>query len=232
LSTVRSKSLLLYWALLASLALHLLLAFFVPKLSHLEGSESVEILSVVKIERIRVQAPRPPAERIAAAPVRAPLPHVVPRAAQTRPFGIHRPTHLINRNAVQLDSAPVAAAFHPGNATTNVDEDATPVPSATPQSQPAAAQNQEAIGGYMPLGADEPIPVLDPAVRKALLALNVHVRLTVSVDGDGHTQNVAFDPPLDAGVEAQIRSLLAAASWDPAVCGGGATCAGQAVINL
>jgi hypothetical protein len=83
----------------------------------------------------------------------------------------------------------------------------------------------------MPLGVSD-TPVLDPSVRKALLALGVHVRLTITVDSAGRTKNVAFQPPLDASVEEQIRTLLASASWDPAVCGGGMTCEGQATITL
>ena len=50
----------------------------------------------------------------------------------------------------------------------------------------------------MPLGVSD-MPVLDPSVRRALLALGVHVRLTITVDSAGHTKNVAFQPPLDAG---------------------------------
>ena len=56
--------------------------------------------------------------------------------------------------------------------------------------------------------------------------------LTITVDSAGHTKNVAFQPPLEASIEEQIRSLLASASWDPAVCGGGMTCEGQATITL
>ncbi|MGC2129858.1 MAG: hypothetical protein WA629_07150, partial [Candidatus Aquilonibacter sp.] len=104
-------------------------------------------------------------------------------------------------------------------------------PSAIPPAAQGEVASRQAIGGYMPLGVSD-MPVLDPSVRRALLALGVHVRLTITVDSAGHTKNVAFQPPLDAGVEDQIRSLLASASWDPAVCGGGMTCDGQATITL
>jgi hypothetical protein len=43
---------------------------------------------------------------------------------------------------------------------------------------------------------------------------------------------VVFQPSLDPQTENRIRSLLADASWDPAVCGGGVACEAQATIKL
>ncbi|MGB9650580.1 MAG: hypothetical protein WCB01_02135, partial [Candidatus Cybelea sp.] len=85
---------------------------------------------------------------------------------------------------------------------------------------------------YLPFGAQQPDPVLDPDVRKQLDALGAHVTLIVTVGEDGRTENVSFRPPVDPQLETRIRSLLADASWDPAVCGGGVSCEAQATIKL
>ena len=60
----------------------------------------------------------------------------------------------------------------------------------------------------------------------------VHVTLVVTVDENGRTENVSFQPPLDAQTERAIETLLASATWDAAVCGGGVTCEGTATIKL
>jgi hypothetical protein len=62
--------------------------------------------------------------------------------------------------------------------------------------------------------------------------LGVHVTLVIDVGDDGRTENVVFSPPLDPQVETRIRALLADATWDPAVCGGGVSCEGSATIKL
>jgi hypothetical protein len=116
----------------------------------------------------------------------------------------------------------VATATAPANA---------PVP-ATPAPQDVAVANERDTNGYMPLGAEAPEPVLDPDVHKALAALGVHVTLIVTVDESGHTKNVRFNPPLDAAVQQRILSMLASASWDPAICGAGVACEGTATITL
>ncbi len=86
--------------------------------------------------------------------------------------------------------------------------------------------------GYLPFGAEQPDPVLDPNIVRQLSALGVHVTLVVTVGDDGRTESVAFQPPLDPSLEGRIRSLLADANWDPAVCGGGVACEGHATIKL
>ncbi len=74
--------------------------------------------------------------------------------------------------------------------------------------------------------------MLDPGVRQQLSALGTHVTLIVTVGNDGRTENVVFQPPIDSQLESKIRSLLADASWDPAVCGGGVSCEASATIKL
>ena len=216
-------------ALIASLALHCVLVAFIPPLARLEGTQSVELLSFVRVQPVHIQTPHPHHERPAVAPVRGAAAHVAlahAPAAASRSIA-KTTTHVQS----QQQYAPVAGSAQPGGAVAATGAPIT-APSATPLATQSAASSRQVVGGYMPLGADEPIPVLDPSVRKALLALGVHVTLTVTVDANGHTQSVAFAPPLDDSVERQIRSLLAAASWDPAVCGAGTTCEGQAVIRL
>jgi hypothetical protein len=90
----------------------------------------------------------------------------------------------------------------------------------------------QSVGGMMPLGANEPVPVLDPSVQKSLAALGVHVTLTVTVDVNGRTKDVIFTPPVDPQIEEKIRAMLASASWDPAVCGAGLACEAAATIKL
>jgi hypothetical protein len=60
----------------------------------------------------------------------------------------------------------------------------------------------------------------------------VHVTLLVTVDEDGHTERVVFQPPLDTQTEQAIQQMLASANWDAAVCGGGVSCEGTATIKL
>jgi hypothetical protein len=69
-------------------------------------------------------------------------------------------------------------------------------------------------------------------VRKQLDALGTHVTVLVMVGEDGRTESVYFDPPIDPQLENRIRTLLADATWDPAVCGGGVACEGRATIKL
>jgi hypothetical protein len=151
--------------------------------------------------------------------------------AASAPVPVRRPVNeRPARPSQQQAGAPaVASAVRSGGATAEPSTAAVSA-SAAPQNVPDETRRQP-VGGYEPLGVND-MPVLDPAVRKALLALGVHVTLTITVDGNGHTKHVAFAPPLDPSVEQQIQALLAAASWDPAVCGGGMTCEGQATITL
>lgn len=222
---------LLYRALLASLALHLVLLALIPPLASLEGRQNVELLSFVRVEPVRIETAKPHLQRAATAPVRAALVHA-------------RPVHAVAPHVVAVahvhavvarphESAPQQGSLQSGSVHAAPGATAMPVQNAvTPQPTPTGATKEAPVGAVMPLGAEEPVPVLDPSVRASLLALGVHVTLTIGVDAEGHTQRVAFTPPIDANVEERIRTLLASASWDPAVCGGGVTCAGQAIIRL
>jgi hypothetical protein len=220
---------LLYRALLASLALHLVLFALIPPFANFEGAQNVELLSFVRVQTLRVAMPVPRPQHLATAPVRAALPQI--SRAHTPASARRAVGHASARPQSPQPAAPiVAAAVRAGGVTT---QPAVTAPAAS--TAPVAAQNgnagRQTVGGYMPLGVND-TPVLDPTVRKSLLALGVHVTLTITVDSAGHTKRVDFHPPLDANVQAQIQSILASASWDPAVCGGGMTCEGQATITL
>jgi hypothetical protein len=220
---------LLYRALLASLALHLVLLALIPPFANFEGAQNVELLSFVRVQTARIAMPVPRPEHLAAAPVRAALPQIsrahAPAPAR-RAIG-----HASARPQSPQPAAPIlAAAVQAGGVTTQPAVTA-PAPSTAPLAAQSVAASRQAAGGYMPLGVND-TPVLDPSVRKALRALGVHVTLTITVGSDGHTKHITFAPPLDADIQAQIQSILASASWDPAVCGGGMTCEGQATITL
>jgi hypothetical protein len=230
MGTVR-RNRLLYRALLASLALHFVLLAFIPPLASIEGGQSVELLSFVRVQTVRIQMPKPKIEPPAKAAVLGPVPIVSHAHVHTIAL---RPVPHARASAVPHEQvAPIVGPAQPGNIAQATRQPAVTAPSATPGTADASnSTSRQAVGGYMPLGADEPTPVLDPAVHKALLALGVHVTLTIVVDSSGHTKSVNFEPPLDTNVENQIRSLLASAQWDAAVCGAGMTCEAQATIKL
>lgn len=219
----------LYRALLASLALHLVLLALIPPLANVEGAQNVELLSFVRIQTVRITTPAPRPEHLAAAPVRAAVPiltttHARAAARQPNSHAITRPSQL------QAAAPIVASGVQSGGVTTQPSVTVAPT-TAPPQNASAETVSRQAVGGFEPLGVND-TPVLDPSVRKALVALGVHVTLTITVDGSGHTKHVGFSPTLDPSIEQQIQTLLASASWDPAVCGGGMPCEGQATITL
>jgi hypothetical protein len=231
MGTVAPRNRLIYRALLASLALHLLLLAFIPKIASVEGGQNVELLSFVRVQTVHIQTPKPKIEPLARAAVQGAIPTVT--KAHAPPLALHPTHHTPASAAAQRQVAPLVGAAQPGA----IAEASHPPLAATPSATPGTPEqndmtSRQAVGGYMPLGADEPTPVLDPGVRKALLALGVHVTLTIDVDSAGHTKSVAFEPPLDDDIENQIRSLLASAQWDAAVCGAGMTCEAQATIKL
>jgi hypothetical protein len=222
---------LLYRALLASLALHGALLAFIPPLATVEGTQNVELLSFVRIQTVHIQTPKPKVEPPAKAAVAGPVPIISKAHAPT--IAMRPVQHAPASAAPQRQVAPVLGSAQPGSIADATRPPLVATPSAAPGThEQSDTTSRQAVGGYMPLGADEPIPVLDPAVRKALFALGVHVTLTIVVDSTGHTKSVAFEPPLDDTVEKQIRSLLASAQWDAAVCGAGMTCEAQATIKL
>lgn len=231
----RPRDTLLYRAFLASLALHLVLIALIPPLVASDSSQTIETLAFVHTVRLDVieptahPLPRPRSRARIYAPKPRVARHHVERAAprlRRLPHAHASPTQVVER-APQVASAVSAGAAHSTKAQGPVSVAAAPIVAAVPQ-----PPIRQAIGGTMPLGAEEPTPVLDPAVLKALDALGVHVTLTVTVGGNGRTLAVAFAPQLTAAIEAQIRALLASASWDPAVCGAGMTCQAQATIRL
>jgi hypothetical protein len=222
---------LLYRALLASLALHLLLLAFIPPLATIQGGQSVELLSFVRVQTVHIQTPKPKVEPVAKASVQGAVPTVSHAHAPT--IALRPVAHATASAAPQREVAPVLGSAQPGAIAAMTRPSITPNPSATPGTpEQNDTASRQAVGGYMPLGADEPTPVLDPAVRKELLALGVHVTLTIVVDSAGHTKSVDFQPPLEDSLEKQIRSLLASAQWDAAVCGAGMSCEAQATIKL
>jgi hypothetical protein len=231
MGTVAPRNRLLYWALLASLALHLLLLAFIPRIASIQGGQNIELLSFVRVQTVHIQTPKPKIEPLAKAAVQGAIPTV--SKAHAASVALRPVQHAPASSAQRRQVAPLIGAAQPGA----VAEVSHPPLAATPSATPGTPEQNEttsrqAVGGYMPLGADEPTPVLDPAVRKALLALGVHVTLTIDVGSDGHTKSVAFEPPLDDNTEKQIRSMLASAQWDAAVCGAGMTCEAQATIKL
>lgn len=220
-------------AFVASLALHLALFALIPALvaSEVPGAETLSFVRIVRLREIH-PPPRPPHSVAATAPRPAVVPHVTP----ARSAVAFTPRRVVVDNVVpQVQRAPLAAPIHPGTDKTDVSATAPPVvetnkPQNDSEQHPPAAQPQ--VGGMMPLGAEDPVPVIEPAAREALAALGVHVTLTVDVDEHGHVTSVTFAPPLDPALEERIRSMLASASWDPAFCGAGIACEGKATIRL
>ena len=220
-------------AFLASLALHLALFAILPALiaAQVPGAETLSFVRIVQLREIH-PAPRPPRSVAATAP----RPAVIPRVTPERNAVALTPRRVVIDRAVPpIPRAPVAPAIHPGTNKTDVAATAPPVvatkqPQNQSEQQPPAVQPQ--VGGMMPLGAEDPVPVIEPAARQALVALGVHVTLTVDVDERGRVTSVTFAPPLDPSLEERIRSMLASASWDPAFCGAGIACEGKATIKL
>jgi hypothetical protein len=221
-------------ATLASLAIHVLAALAIPALAWTASTATpVETVSFSRILRVEVRPPRvphPPPRAVAphhsAKPVVNFASHV--RLVSDRPHRRASPEPPVATNAPAAPS--VAAMQRAGAASTN--GNAAPNAAPSPVVRAAASVGARQIGGYLPFGAVQPDPVLDPGVRKELDQLGAHVTLVVIVGDDGRTESVLFDPPIDPLLENRIRSLLADASWDPAVCGGGVACEARATIKL
>lgn len=218
-------------ATLGSVGLHVLAAVLIPALAwSISTAPPVETVSFAQIQPIELlrrippqPQPRPVAPRHSLTPSvslsRAPAPRAVretSRHPQTQ-TAVKSTAPTVAERAVVASGAARAAA---------------PTASATPQPQNVASAGRRSVGGYLPFGADEPNPILDPAILKALLALGVHTTLVVTVGDDGHTKAVAFDPVPSPAIQGRIQSLLADANWDPAVCGGGIACQADATIKL
>ncbi|MDQ2679675.1 MAG: hypothetical protein M3Y21_01440 [Candidatus Eremiobacteraeota bacterium] len=235
------------WALLGSVFLHFCLALLWPALLSPAASvaEPIENISFARLSRMQITTPSPtkrvvsePRRVAKAAPRKAPLhrgavrrsavQHSLKRAQQNTPS--------VSEQATQVAAAPQAPAQ-----TTEIANAAPPVAtqtSAPPQRSAAPTQvvaqaNGHDAGGVMPFGATLDTPVLDPRVKSALQArFKLGVTVVVVVGDDGKTKSITFHPPQDPAVESQIRSMLASANWDPAVCGGGIACEKSAELKL
>jgi hypothetical protein len=221
--------------LLGSLILHAVAASLVPPSTHVAALIPIETISFSKIKRIEI-------EHRAVAASNRPLAttkvvHQPKTPASPAPNSKPKP----DAHASMRPPAPPASTLQ-STAQTVAKESQTappqpnqPTPHATASAdarQVASATNRQIASGYMPFGAAEPTPVLDPGARQQLVALNIHVTIVVVVSDDGHTKSVRFDPPLDKALETQIQTLLASANWDPAYCGGGTPCEAAATIKL
>jgi hypothetical protein len=221
-------------ATLGSVVFHGLLALSIPTLAWTASTApAVETLSFMRIEHIVIEPPKHRPQPRAIAPHLSALPKVTLAAehaelSRTSPKYSSTPPPA-NESAVS--SAPTLArtSVTGSGTTTGV---AAPTATSTPAAREVASVGAHNAGGYLPFGAEQPDPVLNPEVRKQLDTLGVHVTLIVTVGEDGKTKNVAFDPSIDASLQNRIETLLADASWDPAICGGGVSCEGRATIKL
>jgi hypothetical protein len=220
-------------ATIGSIAIHIVAAISIPALAWtIADSPPVETISFTHIARLEIVRPRPPAPR-----PRAAAPH---RKASPSLNFTHQVALVKVRQSPQATRVTLATNMPAAPAVARVQEagdpssrgDAAPAPRPSPVERAVASTDARQAGGYLPFGAEVPTPVLDPGVRKQLDALGTHVTLIVTVGDDGRTTNVVFNPPLDPQIESRIRALLADASWDPAVCGGGVSCEAQATIKL
>jgi hypothetical protein len=221
-------------ALLASLGFHALAALLIPALAWTMSSAApVETITFTRIAHIEIQHREPPRPQ-----PRAVAPH---RSTQTtisetsRVELAHTALHRVSSPPPAVtyreSTAPaIAAAPRAGNGTSS--GEAAPQASASPEARAVASTVGRDKGGYLPFGAEQPDPVLDPGIRKQLDSFGVHITLLVTVGENGRTKRVVFEPDVDPQLESRIESLLADASWDPAVCGGGISCEGRATIKL
>ncbi len=219
-------------ALLLSLLVHGFVAFVFPPFSHVSAVSPVEIISFDKTKRIEIEHRATVASHRSRPPVRIAVP---PHPKQ--------PPVLSSKRAPNGGTPPpaaVAEAAAPAPVTANLANGAVapqrvapgPRATATVDTVKTAATERHVAGGYMPFGASDPTPVLEPAALAGLQKLNVHVTLLIVVSDDGRTKSVTFNPPLGHDIEDQIQTLLASANWDPAYCGGGIPCESTTTIKL
>lgn len=218
-------------ATVGSVGVHVLAALLIPALAWTATSTApVETISFQRIRLIEIQTPAPRQPPRARAPERSVKPEVtlVDRHSEAVTPRAHRVLSVPQRQVPRAMAPTLAASVAVGTRTEHSGTDPAPAASAAPREVASTGH----VGGYLPFGATEPDPVLDPAVLQALRTLGVHTTLLVVVGDDGRTKSVAFDPLPDAATQARISALLADASWDPAVCGGGIACQGNATIKL
>ena len=222
-------------ALLGSLFLHAFGAYLLPPFSHIAALVPVETISFSPVKRIEIEhravvaSSRPLAKTKVVRELKVPA--TPAPIAKAKPDSHNSPPPAAPPPATIQSSAQTVAK----QSQTAPPRPPQPTPHATSSADArdvASATNRHIAGGYMPFGAAEPTPVLDPGARQQLVALNVHVTIVVVVSDDGRTKSVRFDPPLDKALEGQIQTLLASANWDPAYCGGGTPCEAAATIKL
>lgn len=206
----------LTWAVLASLALHLWLAAVFPSGTAVQSSPAV--FSLARVERIGIVRRTPTLPRRIARAARVAAEPVPIARRPNAPSGPRKAAPM--RQTLQAIAPKVVVA------------EPTVVPTIVPPTPAPLPARAHPAGGYMPFGARENDPVLDPRVLQALQRLGVHTTLTILVGEDGKTESVAFSPPLDPHIESTIEGALAGANWDPAYCGGGIPCAKKTTIAL
>ncbi|MFN2448216.1 MAG: hypothetical protein ABR508_00275 [Candidatus Baltobacteraceae bacterium] len=238
-------------ALLASLALHLLFAVVLPIWTPLQphGLLPVESISFARVMRAQIERPARAALPVAVPATHRRSAHVTferkkselaakARARHSRPLLHAGPAGQTVAAAPKKASAQTAApllarapsSVAPVAAAHGVQSSAKPDAAVDTRTITSAGTSDR--GGVMPFGAEQ-TPVLDPAVRAQLAQMaRAHVTLSVTVGEDGKTKFVKFDPPLDAQTERAMQNVLAQATWDAAVCGGGVSCEGVATIKL
>ena len=220
-------------ATLASISIHSLVALAIPALAWTSASvtpvETVSFSHVLRVVITPPQAPHPPPRAVAP---RHAVTAKVNFTSNVRIVSVpHRHSSPAPMVATDAPAAPAVASVQQAGAG-SVNGAGVPQATPSPQARAIASVGTHRTGGYLPFGAEQPDPVLDPGVRKQLDALGTHVTLIVVVGNDGRTESVSFQPPIDAQLEERIRNLLSDASWDPAVCGGGVACEAQATIKL
>jgi hypothetical protein len=220
-------------ATLGSVLIHCFAALAIPALAWTAADstpvETVSFMHVLHVQIVRPLTPPPHPRAIAHHRKASPSLNFANTVARVK-LPRHRQSSELTA-AKNVPAAPaVGSVVQAGEADSR--QSAAPAPTSTAAVRAVASVPARQDGGYLPFGAEQPTPVLDPAVRKQLDALDAHVTLVITVGDDGRTTNVVFQPPIDSQTESRIRSLLADANWDPAVCGGGVTCAAQATIKL
>ena len=242
---------LLLRGLVVSLALHLFVAVFLPlwtpvQSAGLQPVESISFAHLMRAQIERVAAATLPvavpktnrsASRVSfarkkselTAKTRGPKPRTRPQAGPIGRSVAAAPHSAHSQSTVLIARAP--ASQLPVSAVQSSAQQ-TPHPDASVDTRAVTSTGQSDRGGVLPMGAQQD-PVLDPSVRSRLSAIaHTHVTLLVTVGEDGRTKSVRFDPPLDAQTEREMQMLLADATWDAAVCGGGVSCEGVATIKL
>jgi hypothetical protein len=239
-------------AFAASLGIHMAVAFIIPlwpaQLS--SGPEAVETLSFAHIAHVHIEKradPRPlplamPKTKRRSAVVTFERKHSELSAKnhnpRSRPTPVNGPQGQVAaapRDVPQNQPVPLVARAPGLQPPKDQTLQRAPGPSPNPQGTSDLAMSGSGTtdrGGVSPFGAEQP-PILDPRVKTALLQrFNVHVVLLVTVGEDGKTKKIEFRPPLDDATQHAIQTFLANANWDAAVCGGGVSCEGLAVIRI